>query len=125
MPMPGWWRHLNKRFFNPRTLKSEHNWSLITHVGRRSGKTFTTLIDAIEVSGGFAVYLMYGRSTDWAKNVLASGTGFLEKTGSRFQISNPRIVRVEDIVADLTKDAERPPAILRVKELVRFDAQPA
>ncbi len=124
MPMPGWWRHLNKRFFNPRAMKSEHNWSLITHQGRRSGRSFTTPIDAMEVPGGFAVYLMYGRNTDWAKNILASGSGTMEKSGNRYQISDPRIVQFDELANELPQDAEKPPAILRVKELIRFEVQP-
>lgn len=122
MPMPGWWRHLNKRFFNPRAMKQDHDWTLLTHYGRKSGKTYVTPIDAMPVSsGGFATYLMYGRNTDWVKNVLASNSGSLEKNGKRYQIKRAQLVPVETIRAELPEDGGHPPSILRVKEMIRMD----
>lgn len=71
--------------------------------------------------GGFAVFLMYGRETDWSRNLLASGTGSISLDGKTWDITHPRIVSLAEIEADLPSDASRPPAILRVKELIRFD----
>lgn len=124
MPMPGWWRHLNKRFFNPRAMKQNHKWALLTHVGRTSGTPFVTPIDALPVPGGFAIYLMYGRNTDWAKNVLASQAGSLEKDGEHFTIHGARVVSLDEIQLELPVEGGHPPAMLRVKELIRLDALP-
>lgn len=121
MPMPGWWRHLNKLIFNPLTLRKEHNWALITHNGRTSGKSYTTPVEAIPVPGGFAVFLMYGRKTDWAQNLLANGTGVILTDGKPFSLSSPRIVQLADIASELPADLKMPPSLLRVKELIRFD----
>lgn len=121
MPMPGWWRHLNKRIFNPLTLRKEHDWSMINHVGRSSGKPYSTPVEAIAVPGGYAVFLMYGRNTDWAKNLLASGSGSIEFEGQVFPVENPRIVNISEIDAELPADANRPPSLLKVKELIRMD----
>lgn len=125
MPMPGWWRQLNKRFFNPRTLKTDHKWTMLSHVGRSSGTAYSTPIEAIPVPGGFVIYLMYGRNTDWAKNVLASHSGSLEKDGKRYDIQRARIVNYDEIAAELQEPGFKPPKILRVHELVRLDTIPA
>lgn len=121
MPMPGWWRHLNKQIFNPLTLSKNHKWALITHQGRRSGTMYTTPVEAFPVPGGFAVFLMYGRNTDWAKNVLSSGSAVMLAKGMPYELCNPRIVDLTEIDSQLPADANRPPSILRVRELIRLD----
>lgn len=121
MPMPDWWRHLNKQIFNPLTLRKEHNWALITHHGRKSGKSYTTPVEAIPVAGGYVVFLMYGRNTDWAKNLLAAGSGVILCDRKPYSISEPRIVQLADISNELPPDLKHPPSVLRVKELIRFD----
>lgn len=121
MPMPGWWRHLNKQIFNPLTLRKEHNWALITHNGRKTGKSYTTPVEAIRVPGGVAVFLMYGRNTDWAKNLLATGSGVILMEGKPFGLSDPRIVQLADIKDEFPPNLKQPPSLLRVKELIRFN----
>jgi deazaflavin-dependent oxidoreductase (nitroreductase family) len=48
-------------------------FSIIRHVGRRSGKLYETPIIARRVKGGFMIELTYGHDVDWHKNVLAAG----------------------------------------------------
>lgn len=121
MPMPGWWRHLNKNIFNPRVLKSDHNWTLITHYGRHSGTEYKTPVEAFPVSGGFVTYLMYGRNTDWVKNLLATNSGSIEKAGNVYQIVSARIVSVDDVAAELDESLWKPAPLLRVREMIRMD----
>lgn len=94
---------------------------MINHVGRSSGKPYSTPVEAIIVPGGYAVFLMYGRNTDWAKNLLASGGGSIEFDGQVFPVMNPRIVNISELDAELPTDASRLPSLLGWKELVRMD----
>ena len=48
-------------------------FSIITHVGRRTGKFYETPIIARSVKDGFVIELTYGPDVDWHKNVLAAG----------------------------------------------------
>ncbi|MET0898010.1 MAG: nitroreductase family deazaflavin-dependent oxidoreductase [Mycobacterium sp.] len=67
-------------------------WSLIEHVGRRSGATHRTPVTVFRTPDGFAVLLPYGRGRDWVKNLQASGYGRIMFRGKTFDVQDPRIV---------------------------------
>ena len=66
--------------------------AVIHHVGRRSGRPYTTPVVAFPTARGFVVPMTYGRDVDWGRNLLASGTGQIERLGHRIAVRNPRIV---------------------------------
>jgi deazaflavin-dependent oxidoreductase (nitroreductase family) len=45
--------------------------SIISHTGRKSGRAYRTPVDAIFLDKEVLIGLVYGRKTDWLKNVLA------------------------------------------------------
>lgn len=71
------WLLVLKHTLNPLTRRLAHSsfgpFSIIQHVGRRSGKHYETPLMARPVEGGFVVELTYGPNVDWYKNVLAAG----------------------------------------------------
>ena len=48
-------------------------FTIVRHVGRRSGKLYETPIIVSPVKDGFVIELTYGHDVDWHKNVLAAG----------------------------------------------------
>src|SRR3954469_8442429 len=48
-------------------------FSLVRHVGRRSGRVYETPLILAEVPGGFVAELTYGTDVDWYRNVVAAG----------------------------------------------------
>jgi deazaflavin-dependent oxidoreductase (nitroreductase family) len=48
-------------------------FSLVRHVGRRSGRTFETPIIVARVSDGFIAELTYGEDVNWYRNIVAAG----------------------------------------------------
>lgn len=48
-------------------------FSIVRHMGRRSGKQYETPIIVAPIAGGFMIELTYGPDVDWHKNVLAAG----------------------------------------------------
>jgi deazaflavin-dependent oxidoreductase (nitroreductase family) len=48
-------------------------FSLVRHVGRRSGRTFETPIIVARVPEGFVCELTYGDRVDWYRNIVAAG----------------------------------------------------
>ncbi len=62
---------------------------VLTHVGRTSGKTYHTPLDAHPVENGYIFILMYGSDSDWVKNVLAAGTAHLRVGGDEFELDPP------------------------------------
>jgi deazaflavin-dependent oxidoreductase (nitroreductase family) len=57
-----------------RLARSGHGpFSLVRHVGRRSGRAYETPVILAEVPGGFVAELTYGPDVDWYRNVVAAG----------------------------------------------------
>jgi deazaflavin-dependent oxidoreductase (nitroreductase family) len=120
MPMPLWWGQINKRLFNPRALKNG-KWKVITHVGRSSGRTYRTPLDAYEVDGRYLFILVYGSRSDWVRNILASGSAKLEAGEEEIGLTSPRVIS-EAAAHDLLDGiAKLPPGFLNVKEFLVMD----
>jgi deazaflavin-dependent oxidoreductase (nitroreductase family) len=70
-------RILLKYTLNPLTRRLARSpfgpFSLIRHVGRRSGKQYETPVIVGLAADGFVIELTYGYDVDWYKNVLAAG----------------------------------------------------
>jgi len=63
--------------------------ALLTHVGRRSKKTYQTPLGAQPYGDGFVVSLPYGDQTDWCRNVMTAGTCKLALRGQTYELERP------------------------------------
>ncbi|NDL60645.1 nitroreductase family deazaflavin-dependent oxidoreductase [Phytoactinopolyspora mesophila] len=124
MPMPKWWGHVNKRVFNPRAIASGR-WPVLTHVGRTSGATYRTPLDAHPIDGGYMFVLVYGAGSDWVRNVLAADGARLLVAGREVELVAPRLVGEAEASRALPDDAARPPRLLRITEFLRMDLAPS
>ncbi|RBQ16630.1 nitroreductase family deazaflavin-dependent oxidoreductase [Spongiactinospora rosea] len=120
MPMPRWWGQVNKRVFNPRAIAGG-KWPVLIHVGRVSGATYRTPLDAYPVAGGYLFVLVYGSGSDWTRNVLASGRARLRIDGRELELGTPRLVGEAEAFRALPEGAARPPRLLRISEFLRMD----
>ncbi|MDP8929886.1 MAG: nitroreductase family deazaflavin-dependent oxidoreductase [Actinomycetota bacterium] len=120
MPMPRWWRHINKRVFNPWELKRGDR-PVLTHVGRTSGKTYRTPLDAHPVERGYLFILVYGSESDWVRNVLAAGHARLTIGGEDVDLTSPRLVDEDQAWAALPDTVKHPPRWLGIREYLRMD----
>ena len=72
------WLTVLKYTLNPLTRRLARSsfgpFSIVRHVGRRSGKLYETPIIVSRVRDGFVIELTYGPDVDWHKNVLAAGS---------------------------------------------------
>lgn len=119
MPMPLWWGKVNKRVFNPLALRGD-KWQVIRHVGRASGRSYRTPLEAVAVEDGFVFTLVYGSSSDWVRNVLAAGTARLEIDGETVDLVEPELIGADEAFALLPAGTKRPPRLLRVGEFLRM-----
>ena len=122
MPLPGWLARINKRVFNPREIKRGVR-PVITHVGRTSGATYRTPLEAYPVDDGYMFILMYGSGSDWVRNIFAAGTASLRMDGREIELVSPRLVPKEVAWPLLPETARPPPDFLRVTEALRMDVR--
>jgi deazaflavin-dependent oxidoreductase (nitroreductase family) len=66
-------------------------FGIITHIGRKSGRTFHTPVNVFPRQNVFLVALTYGPEAEWVKNVLAAGGCALVTRGRQYQLTDPVI----------------------------------
>jgi len=93
---PDWLRlEVFKRYtdFRRRRAGRQHSaTALLTHVGRRTRKTYQTPLGAQPHGDGFVVSLPYGSQTDWCRNVVAAGMCELTWKGQTYELERPEII---------------------------------
>lgn len=79
-----------KNTLNRLTLRAAHGkrgpFSIVTHVGRKTGKTFETPIIIQPTVGGFMIELTYGEGVQWYRNVVAAGGCELTYHGVKYRV---------------------------------------
>jgi deazaflavin-dependent oxidoreductase (nitroreductase family) len=68
-------------------------FAVVSHVGRRSGRTYRTPVNAYRRAGGYVIALVYGADSQWVRNVLAAGGADIETRGRRVHLVDPEVVR--------------------------------
>jgi deazaflavin-dependent oxidoreductase (nitroreductase family) len=120
MALPRWLARFNRRVINPREIRRGVRPVLI-HIGRSSGKTHLTPLDAHRLPDGYVFIPMYGPRTDWVQNVLANGAARLSIGGSEIELASPRMVSKSDVWPLLPPGTKTPPGISAESELLRMD----
>jgi deazaflavin-dependent oxidoreductase (nitroreductase family) len=82
------------KYFNPLIkplARFMPGMATIKHRGRKSGKTYETIVTAYRKGNLLAIALGHGK-TDWVKNVLAAGEADVHFIRRDVHLVNPRIV---------------------------------
>jgi hypothetical protein len=69
------------------------NLSALHHIGRRSGRAYTTPLSAYPLGDGFVLAVAYPEA-DWCRNILASGTCPLTRNGKDYELERPEMIPV-------------------------------
>ena len=116
---PGTWprpllraiRVWNKYVLNPvmRTRAGRKNAyaAAIGHVGRKSGKRYSTPVGAERVQDGFLIPLAYGMDADWLQNVMAAGRATLTTEGDTHDVTDPELIDAATAMPMLTPSRRR------------------
>jgi deazaflavin-dependent oxidoreductase (nitroreductase family) len=67
-------------------------FAVVTHVGRRSGRTYRTPVNLFKREDDYVIALMYGADSQWVHNVLAAGSADIETRGNHLHLVDPEIV---------------------------------
>ena len=114
-----WWLDLIQRRLNPLTLdlarQGRGPFSLVRHVGRKSGKTFETPLILGDAPEGLIAELTYGPRVNWYRNIVAGGGEVLHRR--RWY----RILAVEDYPTAQGRRAFGPAARVVLSLLRRKD----
>jgi hypothetical protein len=93
-------RGVNKGRINPMTLKFAGGrvgiWVTLKHVGRCSGREYTTPLLAQRLGDGFLLALFYGADVDWCRNVLATGKCTLTWLEQDYPLERPAMLQFSE-----------------------------
>jgi len=67
-------------------------YALLSHTGRRSGRTYMTPLRAYPFADGFVLGLTWGPDVDWCRNVMASGKGTLKWHDQEYVLERPELI---------------------------------
>jgi deazaflavin-dependent oxidoreductase (nitroreductase family) len=68
-------------------------FAIVSHVGRRSGRSYRTPVNLFRRGDGYVIALTYGAGSQWVRNVLAAGGADIESRGRRLHLIDPKVVR--------------------------------
>jgi deazaflavin-dependent oxidoreductase (nitroreductase family) len=94
----------------------------IRHVGRRSGRTYTTPVSARRAGDMVAIALTFGNQSDWSRNIRSAGGGTIRIEGEEYEVTQPQLISREE-AKPLVQTAFRPMAragfaILGIKQIM-------
>ena len=71
-----------------RVARTRHGpFSLIRHVGRKSGRSYDTPVILVKVPEGFIAELTYGENVNWYRNVVAAGGCLVLHHGHEYRVT--------------------------------------
>jgi deazaflavin-dependent oxidoreductase (nitroreductase family) len=68
----------------------------VRHVGRRSGRTYTTPVSARRSGDMAMIALTFGNQSDWSRNLRSAGGGSIRLEGQDYQVTQPRFMSRRD-----------------------------
>jgi deazaflavin-dependent oxidoreductase (nitroreductase family) len=88
-------RRVANRYLNPvmrHVARLLPGFGILTHRGRKSGKSYSTPVNVFRRDGFYYFFLTYGSDAQWVKNVLATGTCSLETRRRVVELVEPELV---------------------------------
>lgn len=89
-------RRFSRRVVNPRMLRTAGRpgayASVIHHTGRTTGREYRTPVVVARTEDGFVIALPYGTTSNWVRNVLASGSATIDHEGAEYRVEHPELL---------------------------------
>jgi deazaflavin-dependent oxidoreductase (nitroreductase family) len=116
-----------KYIVNPLTRRLARSsfgpFSIVRHIGRRSGKLYETPIVVGRLKDGFVIELTYGPDVDWHKNVVAAGGCMVVWHGQEYVIDTIEPVDTETGRAAFSPSRQLLLRLLRRKHFEKLKVQ--
>ncbi len=101
----------------------------IRHVGRRSGRVYTTPVSGRRSGDLVLIALTFGNQSDWARNVQAAGNCSMLIEGVDYDLTQPRFLTMQEarpLAADAFSRMERASfRMLGIKQILSLRIVPA
>jgi deazaflavin-dependent oxidoreductase (nitroreductase family) len=78
--------HTLNRVTTPLARSGHGPFSLIRHVGRKTGRSYETPVILARVPEGFVAELTYGENVNWYRNAVAAGGCVVVSGGTEYQV---------------------------------------
>jgi len=85
-------RTISNRIFLAIAGKRFRAYSILRHVGRKSGREYRNPVSAYPLGDGFVIAVLYGAESNWVRNVMAAGGFTLRTKGHDYLLERPEIV---------------------------------
>lgn len=122
-------RAMNKRFLNPRQMKSAGTpgayAGVIHHTGRTSGKPYQTPVGVIRADDEFLIALPYGARPDWVRNVLKAGSAVIDHEGRSHLVESPEVVPTAEVADRFSESDRRTQRLFALDQVLRLHTSAA
>ena len=124
MPLPRWLARSNRRLTNhvlgriPRRISP---FVLVTHIGRKSGRQYSTPLAAFATESGYVLTPTYGLEADGVRNLLAMPGFAIDRRGRRIALQNPRVVSRADAWPHLPLLVRGAMRVMRIEWFIAAD----
>jgi deazaflavin-dependent oxidoreductase (nitroreductase family) len=125
--LPGWLARVNRRVTNPAFRLAAGrlpSFGIVLHRGRRTGRAYRTPVNAFPHGDGFVIALTYGRDVDWLKNVVAGGGCRLIHRGRGLDLSDPKVLPLDEAAGAIPGWVRSILRTLRVSEVLHLRRRP-
>ncbi len=85
-------RTLSNRIFLTISGRWFRAYSIVRHVGRRSGREYRNPVSAYPLGDGFVIPVLYGAQSNWVRNVIAADTFTLRTKNRDYLLERPEII---------------------------------
>ncbi|MGV9409468.1 nitroreductase/quinone reductase family protein [Nocardia sp. NPDC003693] len=117
-------RRFNRRVTNRGVMKSAGqpgaSASIIKHVGRSSGKGYSTPVGITEAGDDFLISLPYGTTPDWLRNVLAAGQAEAVHEGRTYRVTEPELVAAASVAGHQSRTERVAQRVFGVDQVLRL-----
>lgn len=129
MPLPRAVARFNRTTFNPivrRFVGRVPPTMLVSHTGRKSGKTYQTPVFGFPTADGFIIIaLTYGPEADWVRNVLAAGRCDVTYRSRRITLTDPALLDADPRAQPLPGVIQRALRLMKVRDFLTLRVPPA
>jgi deazaflavin-dependent oxidoreductase (nitroreductase family) len=85
-------QNVSSRIFMMISGRWFRGYSIVRHVGRRSGRQYQNPVSAYPLGDGFVIPVLYGADSQWVRNVMAAERFTVRTKGRDHLLERPEII---------------------------------